>query len=148
MWLRYGRGVRESVKGGPYVWVAGWIMDRELLKRILFGRRIKSLFLVCWFWDGIGICKRNFLVGKWICTSRALRGGLSCRYTIVNHHIQVPIKGTGVGEIAREKRGLTVELRKTLAFTHWVEEVKPEKEVEKKLLGSSCTRQEQWKYKW
>lgn len=55
----------------------------------------------------------------------------------------MPIKGTGVGEIAREKRGLTVELRKTLAFTHWVEEVKPEKEVEKKLLGSSCTRQEQ-----
>ena len=103
-WLRYGRGVRKSVKGGPYMWVAGWIMDKELLKRILFGRRIKSLFLVCWFWDGIGICKRNFQVGKWIYTSRALRGGLRYRYIIVSHHIQVPIKSTRVGEIAREKK--------------------------------------------
>lgn len=50
----------------------------------------------------------------------------------------------GVDEIVREKKGeLTVELRKTSAFTHWIEEVKPEKQMEDKLSGLECTGQKQ-----
>lgn len=46
----------------------------------------------------------------------------------------------GVDETVRvkKKRGQTVKLRKTLAFTHWVEEVKAEKEIEK-VSGLDCT---------
>lgn len=42
-------------------------------------------------------------------------------------------KGMRVYEIVIEKRGLTVELRKILAFTHQGKEVTPEKEIEEKL---------------
>lgn len=62
----------------------------------------------------------------------------------MSHCVQVPIKGMGVDEIVREKKsGLTLELRKTSAFTHWVKEVKPEKEIEGKLSGLDCTEQKQ-----
>lgn len=74
-----------------------------------------------------------------------LRRGLTWRYTVVSHHVQVPIKGTGVDETVRVKKR-TVKLRKTLAFTHWVEKVKAEKWIEG-VSRLDCTGQKQWKNK-
>lgn len=54
----------------------------------------------------------------------------------------MPIKGMGVDETVSGKKKRTVKLRKTLAFTHWVEEVKAEKEVEE-VSGLDFTGQEQ-----
>ena len=64
-----------------------------------------------------------------------MKGGFGWRYTIVSHHVQLTIKGMRVDETVREKRGLTVELRNILAFTHQVEGVTHEKEIEEKLSG-------------
>lgn len=46
------------------------------------------------------------------CMSRAMRGGLGWRYTVVSHHVEVTIKDMRMDEIVRDrkKRGLTVEL--------------------------------------